>query len=230
MPYVFDPYYLILVVPALVLALLAQGLVKSTFDRFDKVRSSCGLTGQQAARTLLTARGLSQVRIERVSGRLSDNYDPRTEVLHLSAATIASASVAAIGVAAHEAGHAVQHAEQYLPNRIRALLVPVANLGSQAGPYLAILGIVFEFGLLINLGILLYSVAVLFYLVTLPVEFDASRRAISMLGDAGLLSPEELDGARKVLRAAAFTYVASALVALASLFRLLLMARSGRRR
>ena len=225
-----DPYFIILVVPALILGLLAQALVSSTYKKYDKVMNQRGLTGEAAALALLSANGLRQVRIEKVAGRLSDNYDPRTQVLHLSDSTIASRSVAAVGVAAHETGHAIQQAEGYLPNRIRALLVPAANLGSFAGPYLAIFGLILNFGLLVNIGIALFAAAVVFYLVTLPVEFDASRRAIRMLGDSGMLSDEELSGARKVLRAAAMTYVASALAAIASLVRLLLLANSGRKK
>jgi uncharacterized protein len=226
----FDPYFLLLVVPALILGLIAQGLVRSTFNTYDKVPNARGLTGQEAAHAVLASRGLAQVRIAKVHGTLSDHYDPRDEVLSLSESTYGKASISAVGVAAHEAGHAIQHAEGYLPNRIRSALVPVANIGSMAGPYLAIFGIVLNFGILINLGILLYAAAVVFYLVTLPVEIDASRRAIAIIDEQGLLSSDELVGARKVLRAAAFTYVASALAALASLARLILLARGGRSR
>ncbi len=229
-PFYLDPYFLMLVVPALVLGMIAQGIVTSTYRRYCQVRTASGITGGEAAHRLLSMRGLAQVRIERTGGRLSDHYDPRQEVLGLSEETIAGASVAAVGVAAHEAGHAVQHAEGYLPNRIRSALVPVANIGSFAGPYIAIAGILFGFGILVNVGILLYAAAVVFYLVTLPVEFDASRRAIAMLGENAILTEDELAGARRVLRAAAFTYVAAALAALASLARLVLLARSGRGR
>jgi uncharacterized protein len=229
-PFYLDPYFLLLVVPALMLGLIAQGLVRATFNRYDKVPNARGLTGAAAAHAVLASRGLAQVRIAQVQGTLSDHYDPRDEVLSLSTSTYGRTSVAAVGVAAHEAGHAIQHAEGYLPNRIRSALVPAANIGSMAGPYLAIFGILLNFGILINLGILLYAAAVVFYLVTLPVEFDASRRAIALIGENGLLSTDELDGAKKVLRAAAFTYVASALAALASLARLILLARGGRSR
>jgi len=226
----FDPYFLLLVVPALILGLVAQGLVRSTFSSYDKIPNARGLTGEAAARAVLASRGLAQVRIAKVQGTLSDHYDPRDEILSLSESTYGRSSISAVGVAAHEAGHAIQHAEGYLPNRIRSALVPAANIGSMAGPYLAIFGIVLDFGILINLGILLYAAAVVFYLVTLPVEIDASRRAVSIIGELGLLSSDEIDGAKKVLRAAAFTYIASALAALASLARLILLARGGRSR
>lgn len=227
--YGFDIWYLVLVVPAFILSLYAQSQVKRTFARYSQDIAGSGYTGQAAAKKILEQTGLYQVRVERVAGQLTDHFDPRANVLRLSDATYNSSSIAAIGVAAHEAGHAIQHQEGYLPNRIRGALVPVARIGSTMGPYLAIFGIIMSWQPLINIGILLFSGAFLFYLVTLPVEFNASSRAVSVLERQGILSARELAGARKVLNAAAMTYVASVLVAFASLMRLLLLSR-GRRR
>jgi uncharacterized protein len=168
---------------------------------------------------------LNDIRIEQVAGQLTDHYDPRSRTLRLSQSTFSSPSIAAIGVAAHEAGHAVQHAEGYLPNKLRSLLVPVAQIGSSFGPYLVIFGLLLSMTALFNIGIVLYAGAVLFYLITLPVEINASTRAIRVLDEQNLLTDDELGGARKVLRAAAMTYIASALVAFASLLRFLLLAR-----
>ncbi len=225
----WDIWYFVLVIPALILSMIASSAVKSTFRKYDGMPSSQGISGAQAARRILDLNGLQDVAIERVSGELTDHYDPRTRVLSLSQATHDSRSVAAVGVAAHESGHAIQHAQAYLPNAIRGFLVPVANIGSMAGPYLAIFGIILKAPILINIGIILFGVAVLFYLVTLPVEFNASHRAMRILDDAQILYGDELAGARKVLTAAALTYVASLLVAVASLIRIILLSR-GRRR
>ncbi len=224
--YGLDTWYLILVVPALLLSLAAQAAVKGTFSKYSRLGARSGYTGQSAARRILNQHGLSHIPVERVSGQLTDHYDPRSQVLRLSESTYDSTSIAAIGVAAHEAGHAVQHDEGYLPNRIRGFLVPVAQIGSSFGPYLAIFGIILSIPILINVGIFLFAGAVLFYLITLPVEFNASRRAIRVLEEQGMLTDQELSGARKVLRAAAMTYIASTLVAFASLMRLLLLAKS----
>jgi Zn-dependent membrane protease YugP len=225
----FDTYYLILVVPMLILSLICQAKVSSTFGKYGKVRNARGLTGAEAARAILKRNGLYDVRVEHVAGKLSDHYDPRTKVLRLSDSVFSSASVAAVGVAAHETGHAIQHAENYAPLALRSTLVPVANVGSMAGPYLAMIGLFFSFDLLITIGILLFTAAVVFYLITLPVEFNASSRALEILERDDMLSDGELAGSRKVLQAAAMTYVASALVAIMSLVRLILLSR-GRRR
>lgn len=224
-----DSWYLILVLPAFILSMIASYMVKRTFKKYDQMPSASNYSGASAARRILDENGLSDVAIERVSGELTDHFDPRTRILRLSQSTHDSTSVAAIGVAAHEAGHAIQHANSYFPNKIRGVLVPAANVGSSAGPYLAILGLILKMPILVNIGILLFAVAVLFYLVTLPVEFNASYRAMRMLDQSGMLYGDELVGARKVLTAAAMTYVASLLVALASLARLILLSR-GRRR
>lgn len=227
--YFGDIWYIVLVLPAFVLSLAASFLVKSTFKKYDQMPSASHMSGAAAARRILDANGLADVPIERVQGDLTDHFDPAARILRLSQTTHDSVSVAAIGVAAHEAGHALQHASGYFPNKVRGVLVPSARVGSAAGPYLAVFGLILKMPLLVNIGILLFAVAVVFYLVTLPVEFNASRRAMRILDQSGILYGEELTGARKVLTAAAMTYVASLLVAIASLARLILLSR-GRRR
>jgi len=231
----YDMWYWFLLIPVLLFSLTAQIRVKSTFKKYNQIATRNGLTGAQAARTILNMHNLQNVRIEGVSGELTDHYDPRSNVLRLSDSTRDSNSIAAVGVAAHEAGHAIQDAVNYLPNKIRASLVPVARIGSAAGPYLAIIGIMIsysiEFGMTIAyIGLALYVFAFLFYLVTLPVEFNASSRAIEILNVSGILAPEELKGAKKVLKAAAMTYVASTVSALFSLIRIALIVLGGRRR
>lgn len=223
-----DPYYLILVVPTLILALWAQSAVQSTFSRFSKKMNARGITGAQAAQFLLRANNITDVRIERVSGHLTDHYDPSSKVLRLSDSVYGQSSIAAVGVAAHETGHAIQHAVGYGPLVLRGTLVPIAQIGSGAGPALAIAGLIFGIPLLINIGILLFAGAVLFYLVTLPVEFNASKRAVAILAKTNILSPTEIDGVKKVLTAAAMTYLASALTAIANLVRLILISRRNR--
>lgn len=226
--YGFDIYYLVLVLPAFIFSLYAQFKVKGTFSHYSKVHNSRGMTGADIARTILDRSGLNDVRIEAHPGELTDHYDPRTRVVRLSQSVYGSTSVAAIGVAAHETGHAIQHKDGYAPLVLRSTLVPVANIGSSIGPTMAIIGLIFSIPFIINLGIILFSAAVLFYLVTLPVEFNASGRAIRTLEDTGMLNYNEIDPAKKVLRAAAMTYVASAAVAIASLLRLILLANSRR--
>ena len=225
----FDDYYLMLVVPALIISLIFQLKVSSTFSRYSKVGNEKQLTGAVVAELLLRKNGIYDVRIEQVSGKMTDHYDPGHRVMRLSESVYGSATVAAVGVAAHEAGHAVQHADAYWPLGIRSTLVPLANVGSAAGPYMAMFGLMLSFDLLFNLGILLFAIAVLFYLITLPVEFNASARALTMLSDEQILSEEELAGSKQVLQAAGMTYVASALVAVANLARFILLSR-GRRR
>ncbi|EPR11440.1 zinc metallopeptidase [Ruminiclostridium papyrosolvens] len=225
-----DRYYLILVVPALIISMIAQIQVKSTFHKYSKIGNSKHMTGAEVARYLLQVNGIQDVEVTQVGGQLTDHYDPRKKVLRLSESTYASTSVAAIGVAAHETGHAIQHKVKYGPLVLRSTLVPVAGFGSSAGPYIAILGLFLGWPIIINVGLLLFFAAILFYLVTLPVEFNASKRAISVLGSTGILMSEELISAKKVLNAAAMTYVASALVAIASFLRLLLLANQRRNR
>ena len=227
--YGFDIYYLILVVPAIILSLWAQFKVKSTFAKYSQVRCSSGIRGSEAAGLLLKANNINNVSVENVAGSLTDHYDPRSHVLRLSQPVYGAATIAAVGVAAHETGHAIQHARGYGPLALRSTLVPVANIGSSIGPWLVIIGMVTSFSMLQNLGILLFAGAVVFYLITLPVEFNASARALAILGQNNVLSADELSGVRKVLSAAAMTYVASALTALMSLIRLILLSQRRRR-
>jgi len=231
MPFPFiDQYYLLLVVPTLLLSLWAQFKVKSTFAKYSKIPSRKGISGQDSAALLLKANNIRDVQIESVAGALTDHYDPSAKKVRLSQPVFSENSIAAIGVAAHEAGHAIQHATGYGPLVLRSTLVPVANIGSRLGPFIAIAGLFFhEFmPMLFPIGILLFGAAVLFYLVTLPVEFDASARAMAILRKNNVLTQEELVGVRKVLTAAAMTYVASALTAVMSLVRLILLSRSRR--
>jgi Zn-dependent membrane protease YugP len=221
-------YSLILLVPALILGIYAQAKVKSTFNRYSQIPSARGLTGAQGARQLLDSAGLSDVAIEVAGSRLSDHYDPRTRTLTLSPEVGNSNSLAALGVAAHEAGHALQHAAGYVPFKFRSTLVPVANIGTNFGFILFFVGLIFfRSGLLMTVGILLYSAAVLFTLVTLPVEINASHRALVELSNRNILVADELTGAKKVLSAAALTYVAAALMAVLQLVRLILLSRRG---
>jgi Zn-dependent membrane protease YugP len=226
----FDYYYLVLVVPTLILSLWAQIMVKSTFSKYSKISCSRRITGQDAAALLMKANNIRDVSIEAVGGSLTDHYDPSAKVLRLSQPVYNQNSIAAVGVAAHETGHAIQHARSWGPLVMRGTLVPVANVGSMFGPWLAMAGIFFSMPMLINIGILLFGGAVLFYVITLPVEFDASMRAIAILRSSNVLTPAELSGVKKVLTAAALTYVASALTALMSLLRLILLSQSRRRR
>lgn len=227
--YYYDPYYWMILVPAMLIALLAQINVSSTFNRYSRVGSTRGFTGAQAAEAVLHAHGVYDVRIERVAGRLSDHYDPRSNVIRLSDAVYNSTSIASVGVAAHEAGHAVQYAQGYGPIKLRTAIIPVCNIGSQLSIILIILGLFLYSQPLFGLGVILFSLAVVGQIVTLPVEFNASRRAIVSLRETHLLDEEELRGAKKVLGAAAMTYVAALLVSLAQLLRFLL-AFGGRRR
>ena len=224
----FDYYYLVLVVPTLLLSLYAQFKVKSAFSKYSQVQTIRKISGKEAAVLLLRSNSISDVSIQRVGGSLSDHYDPSHKVLRLSDPVYDKTSIAAVGVAAHETGHAIQDKEKYAPLVLRSTLVPVANIGSTAGPYLALAGIIFRMNLLLNIGIILFACAVLFYLITLPVEIDASRRALKVLEHNAVLNQEELKGAKKVLSAAALTYVASALTAMANLLRLILISRDRR--
>lgn len=223
MPYFyFDYYYLILVVPALLLAIWAQVQVKTTYRKYSRVPNSRGMTGAYAAQAVLNFYGITDVRIERVSGNLTDHYDPRSKVIRLSDGVYNSSTVAAIGIACHEAGHAAQHAENYAPIKIRNAIIPVCNIGSTIGIPLALIGWIFSFSILIYVGLGLYAAVFIFQVATLPVEFNASRRAIKVIDETQLLRDDEIGGAKKVLAAAAITYVASMMVSLANLLRLLL--------
>ena len=223
MYFFYDPVYLMMLLPVLAITIYAQAKVSSNFNRYSKVTNSRRLTGAQAAEAVLRQHGIYDVRIERVAGNLTDHYDPRTNVIRLSQQVYDSPTIAAVGVAAHEAGHAVQYAQAYAPIKIRAALIPVTQLGSQFGVILLILGILLSFEPLFLVGILLFSFTTLFQLVTLPVEFNASHRAMETIDSAGLLTGEEVKGARKVLSAAALTYVAALLMSIVQLLRFVLM-------
>lgn len=226
--YGFDWTYLVLVLPCVILSLLASAGVKSTFNRYSKVFSLRRITGAQAAQRVLSANGVSGVRIERISGDLTDHYDPKSNVIRLSDSVYDSPSVAAIGVACHEAGHAVQYAQNYAPIKLRAAIIPVTNFGSKLAMPLILLGILlnfmgnFSYGL-VYIGIACFGLSLVFQLITLPVEFNASRRAMQAIEDGDLLTQEEQRGAKKTLQAAAMTYVAATAVALAQLLRLIVI-------
>ena len=229
-PMFYDPTY-ILVMIGVVICLLASAKMNSTFSKYSRVRSHSGMTGKEAAEALLHREGIYDVRVEYVAGNLTDHYDPRSKVLRLSDATYQQTSVAAIGVAAHECGHAIQHARGYAPLSIRSALVPVANFGSSIAWPLIIIGLIMNSQtsqLFLNLGVIAFSMAVLFQIVTLPVEFNASRRALKILGNTGMLYPDEVRETRKVLTAAALTYVAGAASALLQLLRLIMISNSRR--
>lgn len=222
----FDWYYLVLVVPAILLAGWASTNVNHTFKKYSSQFSRRGITGAQAARRVLDANGLQHVRIQRIPGNLTDHYDPRKDVICLSDGVYDNTSTAAIGVACHEAGHAVQHAVGYLPIKIRSAIIPITNIGSKLAMPLILLGLLFvntQLGYLIDIGILCFSFSAIFQLVTLPTEFNASRRAMVAIKDGGLLYDDELAGARKTLTAAALTYVAALAVSVAQLMRLVLL-------
>lgn len=219
---------IIILIPAIIFSIIAQIMVKSAFSKYSKVRNSRGLTGADAAREILDRNGLTNVRIEHISGSLTDHYDPKANVIRLSDDVYGSATVAAVGVAAHEAGHAVQYAEGYYPIKIRNAIIPVTRFGSSLSTPLVILGLALSWDFLITAGILLFCAVVLFQAITLPVEFNASGRALKTLRSSHFLEDDEMKGARSVLTAAAMTYVAAMLSALLSLVRLLVI--SGRRR
>ena len=229
----FDTTYIILVLPCLLLSLWASASVNSTFKKYSQHRSHRGITGAEAARRVLQANGVSGVRIEQVAGELTDHYDPKTNVIRLSQNVHSSTSVAAIGVAAHEAGHAVQYAQSYAPIHLRAAIIPITNLGSRLAMPLILIGLLLNAAaeasyFFVYAGIACFGLSLVFQLITLPVEFNASHRAIRAIDQAGLLTEEEQRGAKKTLRAAAMTYVAATAVALAQLLRLITL--FGRRR
>lgn len=237
MPYFygFDLTYLVIVLPCVIFAMIASSNVNSTFRRYSKVYASRRITGAQAAQRVLSANGVTGVRIERVSGNLTDHYDPKTNVIRLSDDVYDSTSVAAIGVACHEAGHAVQYAQHYAPIKLRSAIIPVTNIGSKLAMPLILLGLLLSFGETVSFGfvyagIACFSLSVVFQLVTLPVEFNASRRAMQAIEGSELLTSEEQRGARKTLTAAAMTYVAALAVALAQLLRLIVLFGGNNRR
>ena len=216
--------YILMIVMAIV-CMIASFRVKSVYKKFAKVKAGCGLTGAQAALEILRRSGIDDVIVQYVGGDLTDHFDPRNKAVNLSESTYNSASVAAISVAAHECGHVMQHEEGYLPLKIRTAILPMANFGSRAGVPIIILGLFLSFSPLVTVGIWVFSLAVLFQIVTLPVEFDASKRALAVLENTGLLSFEEIGGGRKVLGAAAMTYVASTAAAVVQLMRFVLLNR-----
>ena len=227
----YDPTY-ILVVIGLAICLLASAKMRSTFNRYSRVRNHSGLTGRDAAEQILRRAGIYDVRVEHVGGNLTDHYDPRSKVLRLSDATYGSTSVAALGVAAHECGHAIQHDTGYVPLQVRSALVPVVNFGSSIAWILIAIGLIFNSRssiLFLNLGILAFSLAVIFQLVTLTVEFNASSRAIHILGGSGMLYEDEVNATKKVLFAAALTYVAGAISSILQLLRIIMIANNRRR-
>ncbi len=227
----YDPTY-ILVVIGLAICLLASAKMRSTFNRYSRVRNHSGLTGRVAVEQILRRAGIYDVRVEHVGGNLTDHYDPRSKVLRLSDATYGSTSVAALGVAAHECGHAIQHDTGYVPLQVRSALVPVVNFGSSIAWILIAIGLIFNSRssiLFLNLGILAFSLAVIFQLVTLPVEFNASSRAIHILGGSGMLYEDEVNATKKVLFAAALTYVAGAISSILQLLRIIMIANNRRR-
>lgn len=229
--YYWDPTYILVVIGA-VICMIASARVKSTFNKYSQLRSMSGMNGAQVAQRVLQAAGIYDVQVRHVSGSLTDHYDPRTKTVNLSDPVYNATSVAALGVAAHECGHAIQHAKSYAPLSIRSALVPIANFGSMLAWPVILIGLLFNTrssGLIIDIGILLFSAAVLFQLVTLPVEFDASRRALVMLRTQGILADDELRYTRRVLKSAALTYVASAAAAILQLLRIILIT-NGRRR
>lgn len=228
--YYWDPTYILVVIGAII-CMIASAKVKTTFNKYSQYRSYSGMNGAQVAQRVLEAAGIYDVTVRHVSGNLTDHYDPSTKTVNLSDPVYNSYSVAALGVAAHECGHAIQHAKNYVPLSLRSALVPVANFGSMLAWPLILIGLFINgrsSTLIIDLGIVLFSTAVLFQLVTLPVEFDASRRALVMLRTQNILSDDELKNTRKVLKSAAFTYVASAAAAILQLLRIILLV-GGRR-
>ena len=226
----YDYYYFILVIPAMLVSLWAQVRVKGTYAKMSKQPNTRGLTGAQAAQRVLSYYGITDVRIEQVAGTLTDHYDPRDNVIRLSQGVYNASSIAAVGIACHEAGHAAQHAESYKPIAVRNAILPVANIGSASGIWIAVIGLMLNWTILVQIGIILYAFVALFQLVTLPVEFNASSRALKVIDETQMLQGEEYKGARKVLSAAAMTYVAALLVSIMSLLRLVLRARSNSRR
>lgn len=229
--YYYDYTYFIYMLPALIVTLIAQARVKSAFQKYSRIATVKNMTGAQAADAVARFGGAFGVQVQRISGNLTDNFDPRNNTISLSDDVYSASTIAAVGVAAHEAGHAIQNAKGYFPNKLRSALVPVTNLGSRLAVPLVIFGLILpvQYDFVVTAGIVLYSLAVLFQLVTLPVEFNASYRAIKVLDEAGILYPDELEGAKTVLKAAAMTYLAASFASIMTLIRLLTIA-NGRRR
>jgi len=223
-----DIYYLILIIPSLLISMWAQLNVQKTFSKYSKIDNKKNYTGGDIARRILDINNLLNIKVSITKGKLTDNYNPQKKEINLSGDVYNSTSLAAIGVAAHEVGHAIQYKEGYIPIKVRKTILPVANIGSKTGPILLIFGIFMSYSLLINIGIVLFALSILFYIITLPIEFDASKRAIKALNEYGLVSDYEIKPIKQVLSAAALTYVASALAAVLSLVRLILISRNRR--
>lgn len=228
--YWFDWTYLVFILPCLVISMIAQTKVSSTFSKYSKIPNTRHITGVEAAQSVLSAHGITNVRIERVAGKMTDHFDPRSNTIRLSEPVYDSPTIAAVGVAAHEAGHAVQHAQGYLPNKLRSAILPVCNVGSKISWILIIVGLFLpvQYDWVLYLGILFYAASVVFAVVTLPVEFNASKRALAAIRNSTMLEGNEYSGARSVLSAAAMTYVAAAFTAIMSLLRLLVIANRRR--
>lgn len=224
----YDYYYLILVVPALIISAIAQWKVKSTYSKMSQFQNRKGISGAEAAARVLSYYGITNVSIHQTQGKLSDHYDPRSNVIRLSPEVYSGRSIASVGIACHEAGHAAQHAQSYVPIKVRNLILPIANIGSSFGFMLAIIGYFLGFGMLIDIGIILFASVTVFQLVTLPIEFNASRRALNVITETGMLDELENERAKQVLSAAAMTYVAALLVSIMSLLRLILKVRNRR--
>ena len=226
----YDYTYFVFIVPALIITMIAQYKVQSTFKKYSRIVTVKGMTGAQAADSVAKYGGASGVRIQQIAGSLTDHFDPRNNTISLSEDVYGSTTIAAVGVAAHEAGHSIQHAKGYLPNKIRGVLVPISSFGSRLAIPFVIVGLILpvQYNFVVTIGIALYGLAVLFQLVTLPVEFNASFRAIKALDETGILYPDELEGAKKVLIAAAMTYLAASFTAIMSLLRLLVLAGNRR--
>jgi len=230
MPFFFiDYWYIVLVIPVLILSMIIQGVMKSTYRKYSAVMAHSGRTGAEMARHVMTENGIYNVNIVPIEGELSDHYDPRTRVIRLSRSVYEGRSVAALGVACHEAGHAEQHATGYFPLAARNAIAPVVSFCSGISWFVLILGIFMQYDIMINIGILLFASAAIFQFITLPVEFNASRRAIASLRRSNMLNEEELSGTKKVLSAAAMTYVAALATSIASLIRVILLTRNNRR-
>lgn len=229
--YYYDDTSIILVAIGALLCLITSGVVKSTFNKYAKVMASSGLTGAQVAEAILRKEGIYDAKVEPIAGSLTDHFNPATKIVSLSETVYGSTSIAAVSVAAHECGHAMQHNEDYFPLKVRSSILPAANFGSKYGLWIVILGLIISFFRpLVFVGVVLFAFGVLFQIVTLPVEFDASRRALATISEMGILTDAEMTGAGKVLKSAAMTYVASAAASILSLIRLILIAQGGRSR
>ena len=228
-PFFIDYWYIVLVVPVMIASLIIQGIMRSTYKKYSNVDAGAGITGAEMAQRVLREHGVTDVAVISTGGELTDHYDPRSKVIKLSSEVYGSRSVSALGVACHEAGHAVQHAQSYFPLVARNAFVPVVNFCSGISWIVLIVGLFMQYDLMINLGIILFATSAVFQFITLPVEFNASRRAVASLKNSGMLSDSEIAGTKKVLTAAAMTYVAALATTLASLLRLILITRGNRR-